>query len=152
MARSVATLPAGSRLTDYISLGVIAKSFPLSRVQALLVATNRVSLRQRDLPAPVVMYYVIALALYMGSSYRKMLRCLLKGMQWLLGALAPWQALAGTNWSGHVGGMTPEPATYPGYRFPAEVIGHVVWLCHVFSLSLRDVELILAERGITVTR
>jgi hypothetical protein len=68
MVRSIATLPAGSRVTDYISLGVIAKSFSLSRVQAVLAATNRMSLRQRDLPAPVVMYYVIALALYMGSS------------------------------------------------------------------------------------
>ena len=47
--------------------------------------------------------------------------------------------------------MTPEPATYPGHRFPAEIISHAVWLYHVFSLSLRDVELILAERGITVT-
>jgi len=42
--------------------------------------------------------------------------------------------------------------TYPGYRFPAEIISHTVWLYHVFSLSLRDVELILAERGIIVTR
>jgi putative transposase len=47
--------------------------------------------------------------------------------------------------------MTPEPATYPGYRFPAEIISHAVWLYHVFSLSLRDVELLLAERGIIVT-
>ncbi len=47
--------------------------------------------------------------------------------------------------------MTPEPATYPGYRFPAAIIGHAVWLYHVFGLSLRDVELILAERGVTVT-
>ena len=47
--------------------------------------------------------------------------------------------------------MTPDPATYPGHRFPAEIIGHAVWLYHVFGLSLRDVELILAERGIDVT-
>ena len=47
--------------------------------------------------------------------------------------------------------MTPEPATYPGYRFPAEVIRHAVWLYRVFSLSLRDVELILAERGVVVS-
>jgi Insertion element 4 transposase N-terminal/Transposase DDE domain len=87
MARSIATLPAGSRITDYISLGVIAKCFPLSRVNALLATTNRASLRQRDLPAPVVMYYVIALALYMGSSYREVLRCLLEGVQWLFGPL-----------------------------------------------------------------
>ncbi|MFC7739442.1 hypothetical protein ACFQX4_27695 [Roseomonas sp. GCM10028921] len=48
--------------------------------------------------------------------------------------------------------MTSEVATCPGYRFPAEVISHAIWLYYVFSLSLRDVELILAERGITVTR
>jgi putative transposase len=38
-----------------------------------------------------------------------------------------------------------------GYRFAAEIISHAVWLYHVFSLSLRDVELILAERGVAVT-
>ena len=38
-----------------------------------------------------------------------------------------------------------------GYRFPSEVISHAVWLYHRFSLSVRDVEDLLAERGITVT-
>jgi putative transposase len=47
--------------------------------------------------------------------------------------------------------MTPQPATCHRHRFPAEIISHAVWLYHVFSLSLRDVELILAERGMTVT-
>ena len=47
--------------------------------------------------------------------------------------------------------MTSDRPTYPGYRFPAEIISHAVWLYYVFSLSLRDEELILAERGITVT-
>ncbi len=48
--------------------------------------------------------------------------------------------------------MTPEPATYPGYRFPVAITSHAVWLYHCFSLRLRDVELILAERGVIVTR
>jgi putative transposase len=47
--------------------------------------------------------------------------------------------------------MTQQPVSYPRHRFPAEIIGHAVWLYHVFSLSLRDVELILAERGVAVT-
>src|ERR1700745_2481854 len=47
--------------------------------------------------------------------------------------------------------MTPEPSSYRRHRFPAEIISHAVWLYHVFSLSLRDVELILAERGVAVT-
>jgi hypothetical protein len=84
MARTLATLPAGSRITDYISLGVIAKFFPLEKIREVLQETNRASKRERDLPAHVVMYYVIALALYMRSSYREVLRCLLEGVQWLL--------------------------------------------------------------------
>jgi hypothetical protein len=84
MARIVATLPAGSRITDYISLGVIAKFIPREKVHEALRQTNRASLRERDLPAHVVVYYVIALALYMRSSYREVLRCLLEGVPWLL--------------------------------------------------------------------
>jgi Insertion element 4 transposase N-terminal/Transposase DDE domain len=84
MARTIAELPAGSRITDHISLGVIARTFPLAKVRAVLAATAKGSVRERDLPAHVVIYYVIALALYMQSSYREVLRCLLEGIQWLL--------------------------------------------------------------------
>src|SRR5258707_14971151 len=84
MARTVAALPAGSRITDYISLGVIAKFFPVERIREVLQQTHRDSIRERDLPVHVVVYYVIALALYMRSSYREVLRCLLEGVQWLL--------------------------------------------------------------------
>jgi hypothetical protein len=83
MSRTVATLPVGSRITDYISLGVVAKTFPLDKIHAALAATERESARQRDLPGHVTVYYVIALALYMQSSYREVLRCLLEGIQWL---------------------------------------------------------------------
>ena len=84
MARTVASLPVGSRITDYISLGVIAKFFPVDEVREVLKETKRASVRERDLPAHVVVYYVIALALYMRSSYREVLRCLLEGVHWLL--------------------------------------------------------------------
>lgn len=84
MARTLAELPAGSRITDYISLGVIARFFPAEKIHEVLEQTNRASVRERDLPAHVVVYYVIALALYMRSSYREVLRCLLEGVQWLL--------------------------------------------------------------------
>lgn len=85
MARTLAELPKGARLTDYISLGVIAATFPLAKVREILRETERTSERQRDLPAHVVIYYVIALALYMQSSYQEVLRCLLEGIRWLLG-------------------------------------------------------------------
>jgi hypothetical protein len=84
MARTVAALPAGSRITDYISLGVMARFFPLEKIRDVLQQTHRASIRERDLPAHVVVYYVIALALYTRSSYREVLRCLLEGVQWLL--------------------------------------------------------------------
>jgi hypothetical protein len=83
LARTVAELPPGARITDYISLGVISKTFPASAIGAVLARTGKASLRRRDLPAQVVVYYVIALALYMQSSYREVLRCLLEGVQWL---------------------------------------------------------------------
>ncbi len=47
--------------------------------------------------------------------------------------------------------MKSSPDPYAGHRFPREVIAHAVWLYHRFSLSFRDVEDLLAERGITVS-
>ena len=42
-------------------------------------------------------------------------------------------------------------ASYHRYRFPPEIISHVVWLDHRFCLSVRDAEDLLAQRGVTVT-
>jgi putative transposase len=47
--------------------------------------------------------------------------------------------------------MTTSSNPYRGFRFPAEIIEHAVWLYHCFSLSLRDVETILAARRIVVS-
>jgi putative transposase len=41
--------------------------------------------------------------------------------------------------------------SYKGFRFPPEIISHAVWLYFRFSLSFRDVEELLAQRGIGVT-
>jgi len=85
MACTGADLPKGTRITGCISLGVLTKTFPLDRVRAILAAAGKTSRRQRDLPAHVAVYYVIALTLYMQVSYREVLRRLLEGIQWLLG-------------------------------------------------------------------
>ena len=86
MARVPAGLPAGVRLSDHISLGVIAGTFPLDQVRQVLAETGRAS--ERDLPAHVMVYYAIALALYAGAGTREVLRCLLEGLRWLWGAEA----------------------------------------------------------------
>src|SRR5215208_3824553 len=88
MAGVAAGLPAGIRLSDHISLGVIARAVPPERVRQVLLETGKASERERDLPAPVMVYYAIALALYMGSSTREVLRCLLEGLRWPWGAEA----------------------------------------------------------------
>jgi putative transposase len=40
---------------------------------------------------------------------------------------------------------------YKGFRFPPEMISHAVWLYFRFSLSIRDVQELLARRGIILT-
>ena len=42
--------------------------------------------------------------------------------------------------------------TYKRHRFPPDIISYAVWLCYRFNLSHRDIEDLLAEGGITVTR
>jgi Insertion element 4 transposase N-terminal/Transposase DDE domain len=86
MARAPSGLPAGIRVSDHISLGVIARTFPLDQVRRVLAETGRASERERDLPAHVMIYYAIALALYTSSGTREVLRCLLEGLRWLWGA------------------------------------------------------------------
>src|SRR3954465_1463459 len=86
MARAPAGLPAGIRVSDHISLGVIARTFPLGEVREVLAETGRASQRERDLPAHVMVYYAIALALHAGAGTREVLRCLLEGLRWLWGA------------------------------------------------------------------
>src|SRR5215207_3831129 len=88
MARAPAGLPAGIRLTDHVSLGVIARTFPPGEVRQVLAETGRASERERDLPAHVMVYYAVALALYTTASTREVLRCLLEGLRWLWGAEA----------------------------------------------------------------
>ena len=85
MARTAATLGEEARLTDYISLSVITSAFAEKAIRAALAETGRSSVRERELPAQVVMYYVIAQALFMRVSQREVLRCLLAGVRWLFG-------------------------------------------------------------------
>ena len=83
MARSAEVLPAGMRLTDHISLGVLTAQFPRALVDQMLADTARQSVRERALPAHVMLYYVIALALYAEASTQEVLRCVVEGARWL---------------------------------------------------------------------
>lgn len=91
MARTVAGLPHGVRLSDHVTLGMLTTTVPASLIDAVLADTERASVRRRSLPARLVVYYVMALALYGQASYSEVLRCLLEGVRWLCrgGVLAP---------------------------------------------------------------
>lgn len=85
MARTRATLGDEPRVADYLSTGLLARACPREAVERALAAHGKASERHRDLPAHAVVYYVIALPLYMGVAYTEVLRCVLEGLQWLRG-------------------------------------------------------------------
>lgn len=75
----------GIRLTDLISLGALTESIPLGQVHDVLKETGRASQRQRDLPAHVMVYLVIALGLYREQAVEEVLRRLIEGLKPLVG-------------------------------------------------------------------
>jgi hypothetical protein len=89
MARTKMVRPEQEvRLTDLMTLGALVKNIPLEEVQRSLEVTGRQSQRQRDLPAHVMMYYVVALGLFRSEETREVLRLLLEGGRTILG----WEA------------------------------------------------------------
>jgi Insertion element 4 transposase N-terminal/Transposase DDE domain len=83
MVRKATRLPNGARISEQVSLGVLTATVPAALVDAVLAETGRQSQRQRQLPARLVVYYVMALTLYAQSSYGEVLRGLLEGVRWL---------------------------------------------------------------------
>jgi hypothetical protein len=81
MPRTAAVLPEGLRISDVLSMGVLTAKIPREVVVEVLEETGRKSKRIRQLPAHVVVYYVIALALYMNVAYEEVLRCLVEGLE-----------------------------------------------------------------------
>ncbi|MCY3879000.1 MAG: IS4 family transposase [Rhodobacteraceae bacterium] len=83
MARTSAAFSGGVRLSDYLGVSVIARVYPRGSVREALRSLNRDSRRRRDLPAEVMVYYVIAMALFRSVSARGVLRCLSDGLRWI---------------------------------------------------------------------
>src|SRR4051812_10457667 len=83
MARKAACLPKGTRISDYVTLGGLTATGPGDLIDAVLSDTGKQSQRYRQLPARLVIYYVMALVLFAQASYGEVLRCLLEGVRWL---------------------------------------------------------------------
>ena len=83
MPRSGWVKPAsGDRLSDRISVGVLTRVFPPALVDEVVAAAGRAERRQRLLPARLVVYYVLALALFSDASYEEVMRQLTEGLAW----------------------------------------------------------------------
>src|ERR1017187_775781 len=83
MAGKPAVLQGGVRISDLMSVMVLANVFPMETVRSVLAETHKESVRERNLPATLMMYYVIALALYRQASYQEVLRCIFESFQWM---------------------------------------------------------------------
>jgi Insertion element 4 transposase N-terminal/Transposase DDE domain len=83
--------PSDSRLTDHISIGVLTRVFPPELVDGVVAEAERRERRQRLMPARVVVYYVLALALFADCSYEEVMRQLVEGLAWESGWLKSWQ-------------------------------------------------------------
>ena len=89
MAGKIRKIPDGARITDYVGLGVVAKYLPIGKIKDAVDRCGKTDRRLRDLPTHLVVYFVVAMALFMGSSYHEILRCLLEGLQWIKGPKKP---------------------------------------------------------------
>ncbi len=85
MPRAAMTMSSGGRIAEHLSVGVLARSYPRERIRRILERTGLQSKRVRDLPSEALVYYVIALGLFMSVSTGEVLRCLIEGLQWLEG-------------------------------------------------------------------
>lgn len=79
------------RLSDHISIGVLTRVFPPELVERVVAEAGRTERRQRLLPARVVVYYVLGLALFSNASYEEVMRMLVDGLSWASGWRANWQ-------------------------------------------------------------
>ena len=83
--------PSDSRLTDHISIGVLTRVFPPELVDGVVGEAGRRERRRRLLPARVVVYYVLALALFADCSYEEVMRQLVEGLAWESGWEREWE-------------------------------------------------------------
>ena len=88
MARTRKALPQKVDVAHLISTGVLASVCPRPLIDEVLEETGRGSQRNRLLPAPAVVYYVMALALWREAPLEEVLRVVCEGLQWLSGGQA----------------------------------------------------------------
>lgn len=79
------------RLSDHVALGVLTRTFPPELVDSVVADTGREQQRSRLLPARLVVYYVLGLALFSQAGYEEVMRNLVEGLAWEAGWRQTWR-------------------------------------------------------------
>ena len=150
MTRPAARLPDGPRISDLAALGVLTATVPAALIDAVLVATQPPEPAASAAASPLVVYYVMALALYAQASYGEVLRCLLEGVRWLrLGGLDAWAGeqvgdhpgadpAGGHADAGVVPAASPSPLRTPARRSAGTAVaGWSVWMARPSTCRIR---------------
>ncbi len=85
MPRRPAVLPNGMRLSDKLSYVQFVTTYPEHTVKAALAAAGRNTMREREMPNHLVVYFVMMLALFRDASAREVLRIVCESVRWLQG-------------------------------------------------------------------
>src|SRR5256885_5631273 len=95
------------RLTDWVSLGVLARSVPRDAVDDAVAVTGKGARRAGGkLPPHVMVYFVMALALFSGEDYEEVAARLMQ-------VLRGWECWGG-GWEGPTSGGITQPRQAPG--------------------------------------
>lgn len=75
--------PTDERLSDRVAIGLLTRAFPPEVVDAAVASADRGEVRNRLLPARMIVYYVLAMCLFSGQGYEEVMRLLVGGLEWM---------------------------------------------------------------------
>ena len=135
-------------LPDKIALGVLTRLVTRDLVEDVLAETGRKEQRKRLLPARVVVYFVLALALFYGDSYEEVMRKLVQGLSWLAVWKSEWHVPTSSALAQARERLGSEPLRelFERAAVPcAQLSTAGAWLCGRRLMSLDGVELDVAD-------
>lgn len=139
---------SGASLPDRIAIGVLTRLVTRELVDDVLADTGRAEQRKRLLPARVVVYFVLALALFYGDSYEEVMRKLVQGLSWLAAWRQEWQVPTASALTQARERLGSEPLAELFERVArpcAQLSTPGAWLCGRRLMSLDGFELHAAD-------
>jgi Insertion element 4 transposase N-terminal len=141
-------VPGAASLPDRVALGVLTRLVTRELVDGVLAGTGRAEQRKRLLPARVVVYFVLALALFYGDSYEEVMRKLVQGLSWLSVWKKEWHVPTSSALAQARERLGPEPLRelFERAAVPwAQLSTAGAWLCGRRLMSLDGVEMHAAD-------